>query len=84
MPDSTNYNAVVKGIPLGANFIPVPYYMPDDFVLIQEEVSPPATVFRTGDTVTVASGEVYTIINCDNQTNLLDLRVRDQNANSIT
>ena len=43
--------------------------MPDDFVLIQAEVSPPATVFRTGDTVTVASGEVYTIIKADNQVN---------------
>jgi len=73
MPDSTNYNAVVKGIPLGANFIPVPYYMPDDFVLIQAEVNPGATEFRVGDTVNIGSSENYTVIIADNVQNISGL-----------
>ena len=28
-------NAVIKGIPLTSQFVPCPYYLPDDFVLIQ-------------------------------------------------
>jgi len=64
---SAAYYKPIKGIPINNRFAPCPYYLPDDFVFIQVEVTPPATVFRPGDTVTVASGEVYTIINCDNQ-----------------
>ena len=66
---SAAYYRPIKGIPISNKLAPCPYYMPDDFVLIQAEVSPPATVFRSGDTVTVASGEVYTIIKADNQIN---------------
>ena len=64
---SAAYYKPIKGIPINNRFAPCPYYLPDDFVFIQVEVTPPATVFRPGDTVTVAAGEVYTIINCDNQ-----------------
>ena len=64
---SAAYYKPIKGIPINNRFAPTPYYLPDDFVFIQVEVTPPATVFRPGDTVTVAAGEVYTIINCDNQ-----------------
>ena len=66
---SAAYYKPIKGIPINNRFAPCPYYLPDDFVFIQVEVTPPATVFRPGDTVTVAAGEVYTIINCDNQIN---------------
>ncbi len=66
---SAAYYKPIKGIPINNRFAPCPYYIPDDFVFIQVEVTPPATVFRPGDTVTVAAGEVYTIINCDNQIN---------------
>ena len=62
MPDSTNYNAVVKGIPLGANFIPVPYYMPNDFVLIDFHHDAPAANIQQYDTVTISGSEVYTVI----------------------
>ena len=62
MPDSTNYNAVVKGIPLGANFIPVPYYIPDDFVLIDFHHDAPAANIQQYDTVTISGSEVYTVI----------------------
>jgi len=64
---SAAYYKPIKGIPINNRFAPCPYYLPDDFVFIQVEVTPPATIFRPGDTVTVAAGEVYTIINCDNQ-----------------
>ena len=66
---SAAYYKPIKGIPINNRFAPTPYYLPDDFVFIQVEVTPPATVFRPGDTVTVAAGEVYTIVNCDNQVN---------------
>ena len=66
---SAAYYRPIKGIPISNKLAPCPYYLPDDFVLIQAEVSPPATVFRTGDTVTVSSGEVYTIIKANNQVN---------------
>ena len=41
------------------------YYIPDDFVIIQAAVSPGATEFRVGDTITVSGSEVYTIIIAD-------------------
>ena len=62
LPNSTNYNAVVKGIPLGANFIPVPYYMPDDFVLIDFNHNAPSANIQQYDTVTISGSEVYTVI----------------------
>ena len=62
MPDSTNYNAVVKGIPLQAAFIPTPYYMPDDFVLIDFHHDAPAANIQQYDTVTISGSEVYTVI----------------------
>ena len=42
--------------------------MPDDFVFIQAEVSPGATTFAVGDTVTIDSSETYTVITADNET----------------
>ena len=66
---SAAYYKPIKGIPINNRFAPCPYYIPDDFVFIQAEVTPPATIFRPGDTITVSAGEVYTIINCDNQIN---------------
>ena len=77
---SAGYYKPIKGIPINNRFAPCPYYIPDDFVFIQAEVTPPATVFRPGDTVTVAAGEVYTIINCDNQINQDGLDGGDNNV----
>ena len=62
LPDSTNYNAVVKGIPLQAAFIPTPYYMPDDFVLIDFHHDAPSANIQQYDTVTISGSEVYTVI----------------------
>ena len=77
---SAGYYKPIKGIPINNRFAPCPYYIPDDFVFIQAEVTPPATVFRPGDTVTVAAGEVYTIINCDNQVDQDGLDGGDNNV----
>ena len=57
-----NYYKPIKGIPIMGNFIPCPYYMPDDFVLIQVSAAPGLTEFRTGDEITVSSSEKYVVI----------------------
>ena len=62
LPNSTNYNAVVKGIPLQGSFVPVPYYMPDDFVLIDFHHDAPSANIQQYDTVTISGSEVYTVI----------------------
>ena len=57
-----DFNAVIKGIPLNGNLIPVPYYMPDDFVLIQFHYSTNNANIQQGDTITISGSEVYTVI----------------------
>jgi hypothetical protein len=59
---SQNFNAVIKGIPLSINMIPVPYYLPDDFVLIDFRYEAPSANIQQGDTITVSGSEVYTVI----------------------
>ena len=62
LPDSTNFNAVIKGIPLNTTLIPIPYYIPDDFVLIDFNYETPSANIQQGDTVTISGSEVYTVI----------------------
>ena len=68
-----DYYKPIKGIPINNQLIPCPYYLPDDFVMIHAEVTPGATNFLPGDTVTISGSEVYTIIVADNQNNLTGL-----------
>ena len=63
------YYKPMKGLPVCGHLIPCPYYLPDDFVMIHAEISPGATEFLPGDTVTISAGEVYTVITADNITN---------------
>ena len=56
------HNAVIKGVPLNAKLAPAPYYIPDDFVIINFEFHTTETNFQQGDTITVSGSEVYTII----------------------
>jgi hypothetical protein len=49
---------VFKTIPINPHFVPVPYYLPDDFVLVEIPWSNPSI----GDTITVSPTEIYTII----------------------
>lgn len=58
----TSYNSVIKGIPINGNLIPCPYYMPDDFVLIDFKLTASGQDIRQGDTVTISGSEVYTVI----------------------
>lgn len=59
---NNNYNAVIKGIPLNGNLIPCPYYLPDDFVLIDFKYNTSATNIQQGDTITISGSEVYEVI----------------------
>lgn len=52
----------IKTIPLSQKMIPCPYYLPDDFVILQVATTPGLISFRPGDTVTISASEVYTII----------------------
>ena len=62
-PASLNYNAVIKGIPLSSQLIPCPYYLPDDFVLINFDHASPGQNIQQNDTITISEGsEVYTVI----------------------
>jgi hypothetical protein len=57
-----DFNAVIKGIPLSAKLIPVPYYLPDDFVLIDFYYNVPGVNIQQGDTITISGSEQYTVI----------------------
>jgi len=58
----TSYNSVIKGIPINGNLIPCPYYMPDDFVLIDFKLTASGQDIKQGDTITISGSEVYTVI----------------------
>jgi plastocyanin len=59
---SADYYKPIKTIPISLKMIPCPYYIPDDFVLLQVATSPGLTEFRPGDTVTVSGSEIYEVI----------------------
>jgi hypothetical protein len=62
-PDVLNHNAVYKGIPISSQIIPCPYYLPDDFVLIDFNHASPSQNIQQYDTITISEGsEVYTVI----------------------
>ena len=62
LEDATNYNAVIKGLPINAMYAPCPYYIPDDFALIQFDYATPGANIQQGDTVTISGSEVWTVI----------------------
>ena len=68
-----DYYRPFKGLPINQNMMPCPYYLPDDYVMIQFAVTPGATAFRPGDTITVSGSEVYEIIRVSYSTNQLGL-----------
>jgi len=66
---STDFNAVIKGIPLSTKMIPCPYYLPDDFVLIQFDYNQTGANIQQGDTITISGSEIYKVIEASyNQT----------------
>ena len=62
MPASTDFNAVIKGIPIQAKWLPMPYFIPDDFVFIDFNYGTPSANIQQGDTITVSASEIYTVI----------------------
>ena len=58
----SEFNAIIKGIPINLMFVPCPYYLPDDFVFIQFDTGIASSNVQQGDTITVSASEVYTII----------------------
>ena len=69
-PDVLNHNAVIKGLPLSSHMVPCPFYLPDDFVLINFDHASPSQNIQQNDTVTISGSEVYTVIDgAYNQTN---------------
>jgi hypothetical protein len=62
LPSASNFNAVIKGIPINAMLAPCPYYIPDDFVLIDFDYATPSSNIQQGDTITISGSEVYTVI----------------------
>ena len=58
----SNFNAVIKGIQLSNKMVPCPYYLPDDFVLIDFDYATDAANIQQGDTITISGSEVYTVI----------------------
>ena len=71
VPVGIQYYKPMKGLPVCGHLVPCPYYLPDDFVMIHAEISPGATQFLPGDTVTIDANasEVYTVIVADNTNN---------------
>jgi hypothetical protein len=61
-PAELDYNAVIKGIPVCYSMIPCPYYLPDDFVLIDFRYTTSDTNITQGDTITISGSEVYEVI----------------------
>lgn len=49
---------VYKNIPVNPHFMPVPYYLPQDFIIMEL----PWVNAAIGDTVTVSPSEIYTIV----------------------
>ena len=57
-----DFNPVIKGIPVNAKMVPCPYYIPDDFVLIDFFYSSSNEFIDQGDTITISGSEIYTVI----------------------
>ena len=68
MDSGADYYKPIKTIPISLRMIPCPYYIPDDFVLLQVATTPGLTEFRPGDTVTVSGSEIYEVIQASYQT----------------
>jgi len=59
---NANFNAVIKGLPINGLLVPTPYYIPDEFVMIDFDYAAPATNIQQGDTITISPSEIYKVI----------------------
>lgn len=58
---AADFHAAIKGIPLSNKVSPCPYYLPEEFVLI-DFITPGPQNIQPGDTVTKSASEIYTIV----------------------
>lgn len=77
---SADYYRPMKGIPLSRKMMPIPYTLPDDFVVLQVSTSPGLTNFRPGDTITISASEVYEVVRAAWQTNQNSLDNQDNSS----
>lgn len=77
---SANFYKPIKGIPIANTLMPCPYYIPDDFIMLQVSTSPGLTQFRPGDTITISPSEIYEIILAGYQTSRNGLDNIDNNS----
>ena len=75
-----DYYKPFKGLPINERMVPCPYYLPDDFVMLQVSTTPGLTQFRTGDTVTIGGTETYEIIRGSYETQQNGLDGVDNNS----
>jgi hypothetical protein len=69
MPTEANYYRPMKSLPIATDLSPCPYYLPDDFVMIQFDISPGLASVRPGDTVTISASEVYEVVRASYENN---------------
>lgn len=58
----SNFYRPLKGLPLALGLAPQPYYIPDDFVCIQFDITPGQVIISPGDTVEISASEVYEVV----------------------
>lgn len=59
---AADYYRPLKGLPLTVQAAPIPYYLPDDFVVIPFNITPGQAAIYPGDTVTISPSEVYEVV----------------------
>ena len=60
--DSVASNNIIKNLPLNTRLMPCPYYLPDDFALMQFEYNQIYANIQRGDRVTISGSEVWEVI----------------------
>lgn len=59
---AADYYRPLKGLPISVEVAPIPYYLPDDFVMIPFNITPGLAAIYPGDTVTISPSEVYEVV----------------------
>jgi len=62
-------NNIIKNLPLSSKLMPCPYYLPDDFAIIQFEYNQIYANIQRGDRVTISGSEVWEVIDGSYDTN---------------
>jgi hypothetical protein len=66
---SVSANNIIKNLPLNSRMMPCPYYLPDDFGIIQFEYNQIYANIQRGDRVTISGSEVWEVIDGSYDTN---------------